>query len=964
MADDQEPTLLEYARFHGLARDHLAFFPLQSNYITCPPEDGLRSPPELKGLPDVDCTLEDLVNEKLSVSLEAAALLGFITAASKERFVDDSPISYHRKMRSLKAEAPILRTDHDTDVGDFREKIVPDLRGIRLPCENIDEDNDEGFTWPTAYYGALRKLQTTVGSEKLETENDMPLYLRSMIHDPLTNEDEASAIASGLMYKKSRIAPVTPPLLPLSPVLSPFIPSSSVGDLELLSERTSPTRAQLEEVDRLITARDDLDPRRAHGPFESDTTETMLLDDDLGHIYSPLRSIAYTPSSPSPRRHRPSARKVEGPLTPPTSTLPPVSKAKGVSFHNLFQEIVPELPPAIEKPAEGSVASSKVNFDAFFEHTVVPIAVAVNRQVEQESLQEADSTKRVDVPVMDFSLPVPPWQTRYDGISRNQRETLIIVDSQRRAISDIKEVHFNKHLWPGTSRIERELRWRPFSTDLGRVAVDEQIEDDGSLSNYLDLSETEVVDSGTLTWKKEGLRILDDDDEDTFEELQPGIFREEKDMQSLLKKRTLQLLEATPYTGDPSPKDNSVHRRHPNLLIAPTEAGSIPDDLAGNKDLGIHPGLNPTETGILSIPSNAFLAARTIDHFMDTRGELSKKQKLMISPHFPLGPEQDAKSATPKVKLLPQITRTLPLTVKAEEPLPIPGFDPPSSPRPFIVSSTLLTQRHLTRRIKQLYPFAEFIERDFTTQASVPTSIVSGAIHQSLTSPFGNEADIIVSPSTGIIWTTLQKVIQRSLPGQIARSAVKERVQCLAPRYERLLVLVSEGLRADIDTPVTGSGSASTNGLLEGDCTALVELMAFASSLDSEVVIMYIGGGEEELAQWIVGLMIKYGIFEPHTKLLQDETLWELFLRLTGLNAFAAQIILSELKAPDGDDVHNDDDDNNESPTAMQHTKTTVFGLGAFVQMSAAERVSRFEQILGGRRALLNVSARLDARWQ
>ena len=86
-------------------------------------------------------------------------------------------------------------------------------------------------------------------------------------------------------------------------------------------------------------------------------------------------------------------------------------------------------------------------------------------------------------------------------------------------------------------------------------------------------------------------------------------------------------------------------------------------------------------------------------------------------------------------------------------------------------------------------------------------------------------------------------------------------------------------------------------------------------------------------------------------KLLQDETLWEVFLRRAGLNAFAAQAILARLKAPDQNEVDTVD------------AQETNFGLTAFIKMSVEERYTQFETLLGGRRLLRRVSQVLDATW-
>ena len=130
------------------------------------------------------------------------------------------------------------------------------------------------------------------------------------------------------------------------------------------------------------------------------------------------------------------------------------------------------------------------------------------------------------------------------------------------------------------------------------------------------------------------------------------------------------------------------------------------------------------------------------------------------------------------------------------------------------------------------------------------------------------------------------------------------------------------------------------------DCEALVEFTTFCSSLDGEVTVTFIDGGEEDLAKWIAAMMVKYGIADQEVKLLQDETLWEVFLRRAGMNAFAAQAILGKLKAPEQPQSHEVD-----------------FGLTAFVKMTLEERLARFETLLGGRRLLNRVSKVLDAGW-
>jgi len=69
------------------------------------------------------------------------------------------------------------------------------------------------------------------------------------------------------------------------------------------------------------------------------------------------------------------------------------------------------------------------------------------------------------------------------------------------------------------------------------------------------------------------------------------------------------------------------------------------------------------------------------------------------------------------------------------------------------------------------------------------------------------------------------------------------------------------------------------------------------------------------------------------------------------MNAFAAQVVLAELKPPEMNGMSSSD------------SQRTVFGLPRFVWMSSLERIKMFERLLGGRKVLHQVSAVLDANW-
>lgn len=682
--------------------------------------------------------------------------------------------------------------------------------------------------------------------------------------------------------------------------------------------------------------RDAIGPDRGIPSSGSYSSETLQLDDaDIGQIYSPLKDFEELPSSPFRKRVRPDDTRVEGPLTPPMVLHNPLSQAKNVSFKEMLDEIIPNLPPPLEEPSDMSLQ----DIESFFEEAVAPMAENFNRKVEQEQLQEADSTKRVDIPLMDFSLPVPPWTIYTRNPSANNLGNPTELDSQRRLIPEMKELHLKNHRWPGVAQLEFKLAWCPFPKELGIVATQESIEDDGSISDFLaGLNVSDAFDSSTVTWKQEGIRVLDFNDDSDEEELQPGVFEEDSDMNSLLRKRNLELEETTETPSLILPEGHVSHRlgmKSADITNSMTKVDPIVPSRqevqeTSNKQQG------------RALLGGSFSALSALDNFMGVRGEILKKPKLMDSPYFAASDENQ------RIKSIPVVTEA-PKRQKDKKPLPLPELNPPCTTRQFIVSSAILAQRRVVRQLRNLYPTADFIERDF---ASFNNS--SAKPHQTSLDTFSVEADIIISSSTGLIWTTLQIIKQRALPGQASYSPIRDRIASLSQKYERLVVIVSEGRESKYESEAAASTSSwAYSGLDVKDCEALTGLIGFCGTLEADIVVLYTGGGEYEHARWIAGVMIKYSVGEPTAGLLQDETLWELFLRRAGLNAFAAQEILAALKAPDqGGSLDS------------SQREGIDYGLGAFVKMPVTERVRRFERLLGGTRVLLNVSRLIDVRWQ
>lgn len=186
MSQESEPTILEYARFHGLACDYLIKDPLAD----------LKQPDDF--VHQFEGTLEDLDNgelsdghsdENISFGEETISLLASIAVPAEQslRFDDDGDIDPHR-FRKIKQELPMLRTDHELDMRSFATQIVPDLKHEFLPLEMVDEEADEGLKWPVKFFALPEDFVKKIQSEKLQVPVDILVYLKNTLKSD--NEDE------------------------------------------------------------------------------------------------------------------------------------------------------------------------------------------------------------------------------------------------------------------------------------------------------------------------------------------------------------------------------------------------------------------------------------------------------------------------------------------------------------------------------------------------------------------------------------------------------------------------------------------------------------------------------------------------------------------------------------------------------------------------------------------------------
>lgn len=662
--------------------------------------------------------------------------------------------------------------------------------------------------------------------------------------------------------------------------------------------------------------------KRKRRPSFQDSDLMSLDISNVEEIYSPLKGLRDPPSSPPIKKRSLQDRKVEVPLTPLACEQPLPDKIKRVTFSEVVLNTIPDLPPLVAK----NEGISSDDFDAFFADIIEPIGVQAERSIEQEQLQATDTELRVPIPIMDFSRPKAPQKFLDQDIQAKSSN-----EYYKKPLSELKRIHLSKHVWPAVGQSERELRWNPFPAQAGRFEPQDTFLDDESTSKLLE--QPGCIDSETLTWKPDGLRILDDLT-DIDEELDTDEFPEANDTDSLIRRRKLELEEEDAIAT--AARDSLV------LKSRLEDDSSLATKVAAlNEQFAYHQGDNEETNNLFTI---SFSAPNELENFMCIRNGENQKRRLItdgLTGKFPEAPRDESQEMIVAIPSVSTVSNPLATNIS----FPTPHFSVPSIPRPFVISNLFLRDRKLARRIQTLYPAAELIERDCTLYSSPKQATASKKppIFQP-TGNMANEADMILSPSTGLIWTTLLKIKQQSLPGQTARSAIRECIAQAAPRYEKLLVLISQDIPLD---PTNEPTSSAIQDLTTSDHSAIADFTTFCAALHRPTQALFVPGTKSQLADQIVAMMLEHGVTDPPITLLPDETLPELFLRRAGMNAFAAQAILAALRDPDAGTPH----------------AAAELGFARFLDMAVEERVLRFGELMGGSRVLRRVSESLDAGW-
>jgi len=514
--------------------------------------------------------------------------------------------------------------------------------------------------------------------------------------------------------------------------------------------------------------------------------------------------------------------KMEVPLTPPTS-------------EGALQYLTSNgIPQEISKFQLHEKGNPEEDLDMLVRDVFGPPSKVAESSIQHEQLVETDSASKVNVPKLDVSFPELPWD---------------ITPSEAQKERDVKDTMFpianmRMHHWSGISRLERDLPWSPFPLALGKAAEDDRIQDDELVARFMEsLTFANAINQESLTWKPAGVRLLDESESE--DELVPAVFQPDG-LDFLVRKRMSSIAEQS----------------LPSLVVQ----SPSPDEVRGTGEDHAREKTNDTAGRVRTIPAShmafggLFSASSALSNFMDLQEPNPKRVKLWNpSPEdAPAIATRHAATPWPQSRSAPSPSKAAPSNPALPPPYPAPGHVPFEGAHACIFSSKLVAQRGLMRHIAAFAPALEVVERNLE-----PRPIAAVAPTKDAEDPLQYEADIAISPSTGIICTALQMIKQKPLPGQTRHSGVRERIAKVSLRYESLVVLVAGS---------TAIGGEDDSWVLEDkDCQALVDFTIFCKSIDDSISIVHIPLGEETAARWIV-VLISTMPQDPAYKLLQEET--------------------------------------------------------------------------------------------
>jgi hypothetical protein len=192
------PSVVRYARHYGICYDYRKESPFCKLQDVDLVDDGTTLPE----LPDfIPPTVEPPTDSKLRLSQQASKLL--ISATTPPPPPNWSTLLLdNQKPQPKKLELPLLSTDHEKDVRKFLPKHGLETEDINFPLETLNEENDEGLSWPPSVRKLCAQWDRDIAHEKLQISRESLHLLECAMRDTWDEEDHKRFVMDLLKSKK------------------------------------------------------------------------------------------------------------------------------------------------------------------------------------------------------------------------------------------------------------------------------------------------------------------------------------------------------------------------------------------------------------------------------------------------------------------------------------------------------------------------------------------------------------------------------------------------------------------------------------------------------------------------------------------------------------------------------------------------------------------------------------------
>lgn len=203
--EEQEETILEYAEYHGLASNPFIDESLDGELASL---QQLLEPLTIdnSGLYQIPESAIKFPELRLTLDKKAALLL---RDANQDFFDHDPWMEMAKACRPArnhikKLDMPLLRTDPDSDLAAFKARVRQPIHfdDELLPEEPLDDEKDQGLTWPSHMDSLPAVTMAELRKEKLAFTQESMLCFFNATKDDWKIEDNRNLLQQEHTYTR------------------------------------------------------------------------------------------------------------------------------------------------------------------------------------------------------------------------------------------------------------------------------------------------------------------------------------------------------------------------------------------------------------------------------------------------------------------------------------------------------------------------------------------------------------------------------------------------------------------------------------------------------------------------------------------------------------------------------------------------------------------------------------------